>query len=107
MAEQTKPVGSWVGTSFMACTMMSTLFSRNSSSRSSVHSDLPVDASVWRSVTLLVSPRFVWEGCVEVVRVLWVVRRREVKRLTWASARAEERVPIRSVRGAVEGGFEA
>lgn len=85
--------------------MMSTLFSPSSSSRSSVHSDLPVEASVWRSVILLVSPRFVWEGWVEVVRVLWVVWRREVKRSTWARARAEERVPIRRVRGVVVGGF--
>lgn len=30
-----------------------------------------------------------------------------MKRSTWASARAEERVPIRRVRGVVVGGFEA
>jgi hypothetical protein len=54
----------------MQCTMMSILFCLSSSSRSSVHNDLPVDASVWRSVVLLVSPGFVWEGCVDVVRVL-------------------------------------
>lgn len=43
----------------------------------------------------------------EVVRLLWVVWRREVKMSTWARARAEERVPILRVRCEGWGGSEA
>lgn len=81
--------------------MTSSLFSRSSVSRSSVQRDLPVAASEWRFVTLLVSPREVERGWVVVGRVGWVVRRWVVKRWTWARARAEERVPMRRVWGGV------
>jgi len=56
---------------------------------------------VCRAVVLLVSPREVWVGC-----VVWAVvgGRRAVKRCTWARARAEERVPMRRVRGVVDWG---
>lgn len=54
---------------------------------------------MWRSVDLFVSPRDVDVGCVVVERVGWEVRRRSVKSATCARARAEERVPMRRVRG--------
>lgn len=83
--------------------MTSTLSSPSSSSRSSVQRDLPVEASVCRSVTLLVSPREVCVGCVLVRRAGCWACRTVVKRETWARARAEERVPMRRVRcGEVE-----
>lgn len=56
-----------------------------------------------RSVVLLTSPREVLEGWVVVGIEGEVVARRVVKRETWARARAEERVPIRRVRGLVLG----
>lgn len=45
------------------------------------------------------SPKDVDVACVVVDRVGWEVLRRLVKSVTWARARAEERVPMRRVRG--------
>lgn len=50
-------------------------------------------------MVLFVSPRDVDVGCVVVDRVGWEVPRRSVKSVTCARARAEERVPMRMVRG--------
>lgn len=52
-----------------------------------------------RFVILFVSPKDVDVGCVVVDRVGWEVLRRSVKSVTCARARAEERVPMRRVRG--------
>lgn len=49
-------------------------------------------------MVLFVSPKDVDVGCVVVERVGWEVRRRSVKSVTCARARAEERVPTRRVR---------
>lgn len=50
-------------------------------------------------MVLFVSPRDVEVGCVVVDRVGCEVRRRSVKSVTCARARAEERVPMRRVGG--------
>lgn len=49
-------------------------------------------------MTLFVSPKDVEVGCVVVDRFGWEALRRSVKSVTWARARAEERVPMRRVR---------
>ena len=55
-------------------------------------------------MVLLVSPKEVEVGCVVVGRVECEAPRRSVKRVTWARARVEERVPMRRVCGVeVEG----
>lgn len=84
--------------------MTSTRPCRSSFSRSSVHRDFPVEARACRFVVLFVSPREVEVGYVVVERVGWDVWRKLVKRVTWARARAEERVPMRRGGGCgVEG----